>query len=221
VVSILKPRKDPTQPFSFDTVWVIGLLYKFTILNFLSFLVKTISYLHCRTLQMSFQWTTSTRRNMRTAEAQGGLLFCAVQSVCKRHTGTSHHVELSQNADDTALIATSHGPSLLVSYLDTYLSRSEHWLWDWRNAINISKDHNCALLRPRDALISPDQSTFSEPIQWVETARYLWATLDTQLTWSAHVSQGGKKGAQRLGVLGPLLNRRKWMSIKNGVLLYK
>jgi hypothetical protein len=35
---------------AFDTVWVRGLLYKLTVLNFPSFLVKTISsYLDCRT----------------------------------------------------------------------------------------------------------------------------------------------------------------------------
>jgi hypothetical protein len=31
----------------------------------------------------------------------------------------------------------------------------------------------------------------------------------------------GKKAAQRLGVLGPLLNRRNGLSVRNGVLLYK
>jgi hypothetical protein len=58
-----------------------------------------------------------------------------------------------------------------------------------------------------------------EPIGWVETARYLGVTLGTQLTWSAHINQVGKKAAQRLGVLGPLLNRRSGLSVRNGVLL--
>jgi hypothetical protein len=59
-----------------------------------------------------------------------------------------------------------------------------------------------------------------EPIQWVETARYLGVIYDTQLTWSANVNQVGKKAAQRLGVLGPLLNR-SGLSVRNGVLLYE
>jgi hypothetical protein len=49
----------------------------------------------------------------------------------------------------------------------------------------------------------------------------LGVTLDTQLTWLAHVSQVGKKAAHRLGVLGPLLNRRSGLSIINDVLLHK
>jgi hypothetical protein len=60
-----------------------------------------------------------------------------------------------------------------------------------------------------------------EPIQWVQTARYLGVTLDTRLTWSEHVNQVRKKTAQRLGMLGPLLNRRSGLSVRNGVLLYK
>jgi hypothetical protein len=46
-------------------------------------------------------------------------------------------------------------------------------------------------------------------------------TLDKQLTWSTHIDQVRKKAAQRLGELGPLLNRRSGLSIRNGVLLYK
>jgi hypothetical protein len=60
---------------------------------------------------------------------------------------------------------------------------------------------------------------FREPIKWFDTARYLGVTLDTRLTWWTHIDQARKKEAQRLGMLGPLLNR-SWLSVRNGVLLY-
>jgi hypothetical protein len=61
-----------------------------------------------------------------------------------------------------------------------------------------------ALNPPARRIQKPRAAQFlGEPIQWVETARYLGVTLDTQLTWSAHVNQVGKEAAQRLGVLGP------------------
>jgi hypothetical protein len=60
-----------------------------------------------------------------------------------------------------------------------------------------------------------------EPIQWVQTARYLGVTLDTQPTWSAHFNQVKKRAAQWLGMLGPLINRRIFLSIRNSVLLHK
>jgi hypothetical protein len=60
-----------------------------------------------------------------------------------------------------------------------------------------------------------------EPIQLVQTARFLGVTLDTRLTWSAHVNHMRNTAAERLGMLGPLLKRRICLSVGNGVLLYK
>jgi hypothetical protein len=48
-----------------------------------------------------------------------------------------------------------------------------------------------------------------------------WGDLDTQPTWSAQINRMGKKAAQRLCLLGPLLNRRSGQSVRNSVLLYK
>jgi hypothetical protein len=60
-----------------------------------------------------------------------------------------------------------------------------------------------------------------EPIEWVDDNRYLAVTLDKRLTWSKPIDQVRKKTAQRLEMLGPLLNKRSGLSIRNGVLLYK
>ena len=57
---------------AFDTVWVDGLVYKFMVLNFPSYLVKTIlSYLRGRTFESFFQAATPSRRCMRAGVAQG------------------------------------------------------------------------------------------------------------------------------------------------------
>jgi hypothetical protein len=40
----------------------------------------------------------------------------------------SHHVELALYADDTAVVATSRRPALLVSYLESYLNDLQLWL---------------------------------------------------------------------------------------------
>ena len=60
---------------AFDTVWVDSLVYKLTVLNFPSYLVRTnTSYLRGRTIEAAFQTATSTRRGMRVGVAQGGLI---------------------------------------------------------------------------------------------------------------------------------------------------
>jgi hypothetical protein len=89
-------------------------------------------------------------------------------------------------------------------------------------AISVSKSTAVLFVKAARRIQKPRAVQFlGEPIQWVETARYLGVTLDTQLTWYAHVNQAGKKAAQRLGVLGPLLNRRIGLFVRNGVLLNK
>jgi hypothetical protein len=51
----------------------------------------------------------------------------------------SHHVELALYADDTAVISRSRKPTLLVSYLDSYLNDLQRWLSEWMIAINVFK----------------------------------------------------------------------------------
>ena len=115
---------------AFDNVWVYGLLLKLTSLNFPSYLVNTISsYLHNSTFEASFQKATSTHRGMRAGLAQGGLISTVLFSMYVNDMPVPfRHVELALFTEDTAIIATSRSPSLLVSYLETYLSNLELWL---------------------------------------------------------------------------------------------
>jgi hypothetical protein len=77
---------------------------------------------------------------MRAGVAQGGVVSPVLFSLYVNDIPTpSQHVELAQYADDTALVATSRSPSLLVGYLEAYLCKQEHWRLDWRITINVSK----------------------------------------------------------------------------------
>jgi hypothetical protein len=109
---------------AFDTVWVDDLLYKLTILNFPSYLVKTIySYMNSRTFEVSFQRATFTIRRMRPGVAQGGITSPVLFSLYVNDMPSPYrHVELALYADDTADIATPRQPALFVKYMLTYLS---------------------------------------------------------------------------------------------------
>jgi hypothetical protein len=127
---------------AFDTVWIDGLLYKITILNLPSYLTHTIpSYLRGRTFEASILTTTFSGLGMRAGVAQGGLISPVLFSLYVNDLSTpSHHVELALYADDTAVIATSRKPTLLVRYLDSYLSDLQQWLSEWRIATSVSKN---------------------------------------------------------------------------------
>ena len=208
---------------SFVTVWIDGFFYKLTILNFPSYIVHTISsYLKGRTFEASFQTATSSRRCMRAGVTQGGLISPILFSLYVNDMlSPSHHVELTLYAEDKAIIATSRKPTLLVSYLESYLNDLQRWLSDWRISINVFKSTAIFFARAGQRFFQHRPVThFGEPIEWVDTTRYLGVTLDRRLTWSRHIDQVRKRIAQRMGMLGSLLNRKSDISIRNGVLLY-
>jgi len=191
---------------AFDTVWINGLLYKLTLLNFPSYIVHTISsYLRDRTFEASFQTATSSRHSMKTGVAQGGLISPILFSLYVNDIPSPpHHVELALCADDMAIIATSRKPTLFVSYLESYLNDLQRWLSEWRIAINVSKSTAIVLARAGRRFIQPRPVTlFGEPIEWVNRTRYLGVTLDKRITWSPHIDQVRKRTAQRMGMLGP------------------
>jgi hypothetical protein len=114
----------------------------------------------------------------------------------------------------------SRKSALLIRYLETYPSDLERWLRDWRIAINVSKSNAMLFGKAAWRIPRPRPVQFlGEPIEWVDTARYLGVTLDSLLPWLSHIVQVRKKASQRLGVLGCLLKRRSGLSIRNGVLL--
>ena len=87
---------------------------------------------------------------------------------------TSHHVDLALYADDTAIIATSRMPTLLVSYLESNLNELRRCLTDWRITINVSKSTAIIFARARRSFTQPRPVTlFGEPIEWVDSTRYL------------------------------------------------
>ena len=104
---------------------------------------------------------------MRAGVAEGVLISPVLFSQYVNDMPTpSRHVELALNADDTAIIATSHQPTLLDRYLETYLSSLQRWLMEWRTAINVSKSSAIIFARAGRRFIQPRPVTlFGEPIK--------------------------------------------------------
>jgi hypothetical protein len=121
---------------------------------------------------------------MRAGVVQGGIVPPVLFSLYVNDIPTpSSHVQLAQYADDTALIATSRGPSLLVGYLEANLGRLELFLRSWRIAINVSKCTAVLFVKTARSARQPRPvKLLGELIQWVQTARYLRVTLDTCLS---------------------------------------
>ena len=98
----------------FDSVWIDGLLYKLTLLNFASYIVHTISsYLRGRTIEASFHTAPSSRRNMRARVAQRGMITVLLRLYVKYMPSPPHHVELALYTDTTAIKGACQVPGIL------------------------------------------------------------------------------------------------------------
>ena len=87
--------------------------------------------------------------------AKGGLISPVLFSLYVNDMPPpSHHVELAPYAD-TAIIAASRKPTLLVSYMDSYLNDLQRWLSEWRIAINVSKSTAIIFTRAGRRFIQP------------------------------------------------------------------
>jgi hypothetical protein len=75
-----------------DTVWIDGLLYKLTLLNFPSYIFHTISYLRGRTFETFFHTDTSSRRIMRAGVAHGEMFSPVFSMYMKDIPSTPRHV---------------------------------------------------------------------------------------------------------------------------------
>jgi hypothetical protein len=128
------------------------------------------------------------------------------------------HAEQAQYADDTALTATSRSPPLLIAKLEAYLGRLKLWYGTGGLSSRLLRAPLCSL-KDREKQPKLQISAASRAASIVSRNRYFGATFDTQLTWSTHVKQVGKKSAKRLGVLGLVLNRRSGLSVTKGVQL--
>ena len=96
------------------------------------------------------------------------------QSICQRYALTLEPLRVGHLRGDTSIIATSRKPSLLVSYLESYLNGHQRWLSEWKITICVSKSTAIFFARAERCFIQPRLvPLFGKPIQWVDTTRYL------------------------------------------------
>ena len=131
----------------------------------------------------------------------------------------SHHIELAVFTDDTAILR-SRKPTLLVSYLEPYLTDLQWWLSEWRIAINVSKSTAIIFARAGRHFIQRWSVTLLGILSnGSKKTRYLRVTFDTWHLVASHRS-GYEEGCSHVGSC-LLLNRKTDISVRNGVFLYK
>ena len=134
---------------------------------------------------------------------------------------TCPHIELALYVDDMAIIATSRKPTLLISYLESYLNDLQRWLSEWRIAINVSKSTAIIFARAGRRFIQPQPVTLFGGTNRMGRQNSLSGGSPRYTTHLVASHRSGEEEDCAKGMLGPLLNRKSDLSIRNGVLLYK
>ena len=102
--------------------------------------------------------------------------------------------------EGTAIAAKFLEPPLFVGYVVSYVNRLQRWVKEWIIAINPS-------MNTRDN-IRPCRT-------WLYPVPPL-----TRLIWLPHIDHLKKIAAQKMVILGPLMNRKRYPKIMSGVMLY-
>lgn len=130
------------------------------------------------------------------------------------------NIHLGTFADDTVIAYANTNLGTMQAKLQDYLNVFSNWALDWR--IKVNNDKTVATLFTRKHKITPPLlHILNKSIEWNNRAKYLGITMDSKLTWAAHIDQALRKGQIALSNLYPLLARRSKLSTKNKLLLYK
>ena len=112
----------------------------------------------------------------------------------------------------------SHDPPAVVAcwLLADFSQHIEHWLWDCRIVISVSKSTVVFFVQTARCIWELQLvQVFGQPVHWVYNTHYLggdsWCTANMFGTYKS----GWEKAAQTLGVLDPHLNISALSSLKN------
>ena len=146
------------------------------------------SYMKGRTFCVKLKATRSNPKPLRAGVPQGSLLSPTLFSIFVRDVPRSPGTDLALYADDTAIFCRSLSQTLVTRRLQSALDDLQEWFRMWRIAINPEKSTALIITRRGYRRVQDNLEMFDRQIPWRSEAKYLGVTLDTRLTWKAHVT---------------------------------
>lgn len=205
---------------AFDTVWHEGLLYKLISYGIPIELVKLIkSYLNNRKFVVHIGTDRSSPRTVSAGVPQGSVLGPYLFILFVSDVPVQVRTHLACFADDTASYTSDDDIDIIISRLQLSLELLQSYFNKWKLKLNESKTEAILFTRQRT---TPKRklNIVGQLIPWSTEVRYLGVTLDNKLNWTKHVNKLRVKGAQALGCLSPILNRKSKLSANTKLRLY-
>lgn len=205
---------------AFDTVWHEGLLHKLLNLDVPMPLIKLIqSYLTDRKFQVHIGNTISSPQSIPAGVPQGSIVGPYLFLIFVNDIPIQPRTKLACFADDTASYTSSDDTDLIIGRLQYSIELLQDYFKKWKLKINEDKTEAIFFSRARQ----PPTRTLKiagHKVPWKTSVRYLGVRMDNRLNWSKHIADLRLKGAQALGALNPIMNRKSRLSSGTKLRIY-
>ena len=192
---------------AFDRVWHAGLLYKLSLLDIPTNIIKIIqSFLEDRTFLTKIENSFSTTRHILAGVPQGSCLAPTLYLIYINDIPTTDKAKLSLFADDTMFFTSNKNPLRAIIQLQKQLDLTATWFRRWRIKINATKTVGVLFGRKLTTHL-PRLTIDNQPINWSPHVKYLGVTIGRQLTFGHHITNITKKATRVRGMLYPILNK--------------
>jgi len=122
-------------------------------------------------------------------------------------------------ADDTAILASHHNPTIASTNLQRHLNQFETWLKRWRIKANENKSTHITFSLKHETC--PAVTLNGQHIPQREASKYLGIHLDRRLTWKKHIFTKIKQLGLQLHRMYWFIGRKSKLSLENKLLIYK
>lgn len=168
---------------AFDSVWHDALIYKLYQIGLDLGLVKLIhSYLTSRTFFVRLNGALSSTKKITSGVPQGSVLGPTLFNIFINDIPRIPGFFLALYADDTALLATSKNPTLLITKLQSTLNTTLEYFRAWKLTINPEKTEAIFFTRTR-CRPQHELSVMGHNVPWQKKVKYLGVILDQRMSW--------------------------------------
>lgn len=207
---------------AFDTVWVMGLLYKLIRFDFPPKLVKFLhSYLTGRRFCVSVNANFSEEMDVSQGVPQGSVLGPILFTLFVSDVPTLSFTQLDMFADDTTLKGSSMHPSVAFSRAQAHLDVLHDYFPKWKIRVHSGKTKYIVFTRKKADLSTLTLNYGGTEIHRVDELKLLGMTIDRGLNFTSHVAKAISKANDVSRRLRPLLKRNSGLSAENKISIFK
>jgi len=143
------------------------------------------SYLEDRFFSVRYGSSTSSPKPINARVPQGAVTALLLFNIFISDQPTLPTSLITDFADDKAIIANSHDPTIASSHIQEHLSLLEKWYKDWGEKINESKSIQCTFTLRKG--ICPPITLNEQILPTAQSTHDLGIITDQRLTWNPHL----------------------------------